>query len=104
MSEEVNDQKQPQKEAENKQNGGGKRKVGLVLLVLILIAALAGGVGQAIGGFSRGGCLIAIVMGFIGALVGTWIARQFALPGVLMIQIQGEDFPVFWAIVGAAVE
>lgn len=42
MSEEVNDQKQPQQEAENKQNGGGKRKVGLVLLVLILIGIFAG--------------------------------------------------------------
>ena len=72
-------------------------------LILILVAAIAGALGQAIGGFSRGGCLVAILVGFVGAWVGTWIARQFDLPAVFVINVQGEVFPLFWAIIGAAV-
>ena len=71
-------------------------------LILVLVAAVAGALGQAIGGFSRGGCLVAIVLGFVGAWVGVWIADRFDLPAVFVIQIQGEAFPVFWAVVGAA--
>ena len=36
----------------------------------LLIAAIAGAIGQAIVGFSRGGCLAAIAVGFIGAYLG----------------------------------
>ena len=72
-------------------------------LILVLVAAVAGAVGQAIGGISRGGCLVQVILGFVGATVGAWIARRFDLPAVFVVQIQGEAFPVFWAIVGAAI-
>jgi hypothetical protein len=39
----------------------------LELLLLLLVAALIGAVGQAIAGYSRGGCLVSIALGFIGA-------------------------------------
>ena len=45
------------------------------LLVLLLIAGLCGALGQAITGYSRGGCLVSIALGFIGALLGMWLAR-----------------------------
>ena len=38
-------------------------------LILLLIAAICGGIGQAIAGYDLGGCLVSIVVGFIGALV-----------------------------------
>lgn len=47
----------------------------LELLLLLLVAGICGAIGQAIVGYSRGGCLVAIALGFIGALVGSWIAR-----------------------------
>ena len=75
----------------------------LGFLILLLVAGLAGALGQAIGGFERGGCIVAILLGFAGAWLGTWIAGQFGLPPVFVIGVEGEDFPVFWAIVGGSV-
>jgi len=43
-------------------------------LVWLCIAGICGAIGQAIAGFSRGGCLVAIAVGFIGALIGPRIA------------------------------
>ena len=71
-------------------------------LVLLLIAAIAGAIGQAIAGFSRGGCLVTLALGFVGAYVGQWIATSFNLPRFLEISIDGQPFPVVWAIIGAA--
>ena len=77
--------------------------MGLVdLLLLLLIAGLCGAVGQAISRSSRGGCLVSIALGFIGALLGMWLARQFGLPEPLPVEIGGRTFPVIWSIIGSA--
>jgi uncharacterized membrane protein YeaQ/YmgE (transglycosylase-associated protein family) len=73
------------------------------LLIYIIIAAICGAIGNAIGGGSRGGVMISIVLGFIGALLGPWIARQMKLPEPLMITVGGHPFGILWAIIGAAV-
>lgn len=75
----------------------------LGFLLLLLIAAIAGSIGQAIAGYSLGGWLISILVGFIGAALGMWIARQFGLPEPFVINIEGESFPLVWSIVGSAV-
>ncbi len=72
------------------------------LIILIIIAAICGSIGQAIAGFSRGGCLIAAVVGFIGALLGMWLAQQLGLPEILPVTIDGETFPIVWSIIGSA--
>ncbi len=72
------------------------------LLLLLLVAALAGGLGQAIVGYSTGGCLVSIALGFVGALLGGWLAGQLGLPEPLPLSIQGHEFPLVWSIVGAA--
>lgn len=72
------------------------------LIILLIIAAIAGAVGQALVGYPRGGFLFAIVMGFIGALVGTWLARLLGLPTLLEVDVGGVSFPLLWAILGAA--
>ncbi|TVP80071.1 MAG: GlsB/YeaQ/YmgE family stress response membrane protein [Gemmatimonadales bacterium] len=73
------------------------------LLVLLLVAGVCGAIGQAIAGFSRGGCLVSIALGFIGALVGTWMAGALGLPELLPIQVGGQAFPIVWSIIGAMV-
>lgn len=70
-------------------------------LLLLLIAGICGAAGQAISGFSRGGCLASIGVGLLGALIGTWIARQFGLPEILNVAIGGTLFPVVYSILGA---
>lgn len=75
----------------------------LGFFILLVIAALAGSLGQAIAGVSLGGCLVSILVGFVGAYIGMWIANQFGLPELLMINIQGESFPLLWSIIGSAV-
>jgi uncharacterized membrane protein YeaQ/YmgE (transglycosylase-associated protein family) len=71
------------------------------LLVLLLIAAVAGGIGQAIAGYSLGGCLVSAAVGLIGALIGGWLAGALGLPEWFVVQIGGWSFPVIWAIIGA---
>jgi uncharacterized membrane protein YeaQ/YmgE (transglycosylase-associated protein family) len=74
----------------------------LDFLLLLIIAGVCGAVGQAIGGYSRGGCLVSIALGFVGALLGTWLARILKLPELLAISIDTATFPVVWSIIGAA--
>jgi len=74
----------------------------LGFLVLLIIAAICGAIGQALAGFSTGGFLISIVLGFVGAFLGVWLAQQFGLPEIFVINIDGQPFPIVWSIVGAA--
>ncbi len=75
----------------------------LELLFLLVVAAICGSIGQAIAGYSRGGCLVSIALGFIGALFGRWIAGALDLPLVFTLNLGGHSFPVLWSIIGAAV-
>jgi uncharacterized membrane protein YeaQ/YmgE (transglycosylase-associated protein family) len=72
------------------------------LLVLVVIAGVCGAIGRSIAGYSHTGCLGSIALGFIGALIGSWIARQLHLPELFTIRIGVENFPVLWSIVGSA--
>ena len=71
------------------------------LLVLIVIAAICGAVGRAIAGDVRGGLVVSIALGFIGALLGPWLAHALKLPILFTITIGGHSFPVLWSIIGA---
>jgi len=70
------------------------------LIVLIIIAAICGAIGKALAGGARGGLLVSIALGFIGALLGPWVAGKLKLPEPLMIQLSGHPFPVLWSIIG----
>lgn len=72
------------------------------LLVYLFVAGVCGSLGQAITGYSRGGCLVAIALGFIGALLGTKLAEVLKLPEILNITIGNKSFPVAWSIIGSA--
>jgi uncharacterized membrane protein YeaQ/YmgE (transglycosylase-associated protein family) len=75
----------------------------LGFLILLLIAAICGAIGRAIAGGSRGGCLVSVAVGFIGALIGSWIAHAMRLPELFPVVIEGHPFPVLWSIIGAAI-
>jgi len=81
---------------------GGKAMTIFEFLVLLLVAGICGSLAQSLVGYSHGGCLVSIVLGFIGALLGTYLAREAGLPELFAIQIGGRTFPVIWSIIGAA--
>jgi uncharacterized membrane protein YeaQ/YmgE (transglycosylase-associated protein family) len=73
------------------------------LVILLIVGGLVGVIGQKLAGYSRGGCLTSIAIGFIGALIGNWAVTRFGLPEVYLLRIGHTSFPIVWAIVGAAV-
>ena len=72
------------------------------LILLLIIAAICGAVGKALAGSARGGLLVSIVLGFIGAMLGPGLAGKLGLPEPLMVNVGGHPFPVLWSIIGAA--
>jgi len=74
----------------------------LGFIILLVVAAVVGSIGEMIAGYSPGGCLVSIVVGFIGAVIGVWLAGTFRLPEFFVLNIEGRPFPVIWGIIGAA--
>lgn len=73
------------------------------LIILIIIAAVCGAIGKAIAGGVRGGLLVSTALGFIGAILGPWLAAQLKLSEPLMVNIGGHPFGILWSIIGAAI-
>ena len=67
-------------------------------LLSVVIAALAGATGARLAGRTSTGCWMSIILGWIGSLLGSWLADLLSLPSLWKI----EGFPVIWAMVGAA--
>jgi uncharacterized membrane protein YeaQ/YmgE (transglycosylase-associated protein family) len=67
-------------------------------LILLLIAFVCGSIGSGIAGMTKKGCLTSIALGFIGALLGSWLSRKVGIGVVLEIQ----GIPVVWSIIGSA--
>lgn len=74
----------------------------LDFVILLIVAGICGAVGQTIVGYTHGGCLTSIALGFIGALLGTWIARAMGLPEYVELRIGNQPFPIIWSIIGSA--
>jgi uncharacterized membrane protein YeaQ/YmgE (transglycosylase-associated protein family) len=73
------------------------------ILLLLLIAAICGSLGQVLVGYSTGGLLASIVVGVIGAYIGIWVAREFNLPVFYALNMGDSSFPIIWSIIGSAI-
>jgi uncharacterized membrane protein YeaQ/YmgE (transglycosylase-associated protein family) len=73
------------------------------ILISLIIAGIAGSIARSLSGFSRGGCIISIVVGFIGAIIGTWLARELQFPDPFSIVIRGTKYNILWTIIGAVI-
>ncbi len=71
-------------------------------LILLVVAAICGALGQSLAGYSLGGCFVSAIVGFLGAFLGLWVARQFGRPERFTVSVGGEQVPVLWSIVGSA--
>ncbi len=74
----------------------------LDFVVLLIIAALCGAVGQILAGYSIGGCITSTLVGFVGAVIGTWLAGSLGLPEIFSINVAGSAFPIVWSVIGSA--
>ena len=72
-------------------------------LILLLVAAICGSIGQALAGYNLGGCFVSIVVGFIGAYIGIWVAHEMGFRNIYELRIGGRSFPIIWAIIGSAI-
>jgi uncharacterized membrane protein YeaQ/YmgE (transglycosylase-associated protein family) len=72
----------------------------LEFVVYLVIAGVCGAIARAFAGGTGGGFVISILLGFLGAFVGTWLARVFSLPALVIVAIGGHPFPIVWSIVG----
>ena len=71
------------------------------LLLLIVIGAVCGLLAELIVGFRVGGFLASTVVGFLGALIGSWLAARVGLPSGLPVTVDGYTIHILWAILGA---
>ena len=74
----------------------------LNFLLLLLVAGVCGGVAQALVGSSGRGWLVSIALGFVGALLGSWLAGALGVRELLALRIGNGSFPIVWSIIGAA--
>jgi uncharacterized membrane protein YeaQ/YmgE (transglycosylase-associated protein family) len=72
------------------------------LLILLVVAGICGAIGRAIGGGTGGGFLVSIAVGFVGALLGTFVAHFFHLPELMTVAVDGRPFPILWSIIGGS--
>ncbi|WP_026370425.1 hypothetical protein [Kallotenue papyrolyticum] len=83
--------------------------MGLIeLLILLVIAGICGAIAEWIVGFSPGGFVVSIIVGLIGAYLGSWLAGRIGLPPVLPVSRLGLEsslgllnFDIVWSILGS---
>ena len=73
----------------------------LELLGMLIVAGICGGLAQSLVGYSHRGCLTSIVLGFVGAMLGSWLARKLDLPEMLTLKFGDTTYPVVWSVIGA---
>jgi uncharacterized membrane protein YeaQ/YmgE (transglycosylase-associated protein family) len=74
----------------------------LDFIILLVVAGVCGSLARAIAGYSHVGCLASVALGFIGALLGTWLAGTLGAGEILPLRIGGRPFPIIWSIIGAS--
>ena len=73
----------------------------LDIVILLVIAGVTGSIARSLVGFDKGGCLLSVAVGFVGALIGTWLARELDFPDIYSFEIRGITYPVVWSLIGA---
>ncbi|HEY0076874.1 MAG TPA: GlsB/YeaQ/YmgE family stress response membrane protein [Abditibacteriaceae bacterium] len=71
-------------------------------VVLFIVSAIVGAIGQSLAGYSLGGCAVSAVVGFIGAFVGNWVRSLLSMGSLLPVSVGGRTIDVVWAVIGSA--
>lgn len=70
-------------------------------IILLVVAAILGVLSQRLLGYKLGGLFVSVILGFLGGLLGKFMAGWFHLPMIFNVQIGSESFPVVWSMIGA---
>ena len=85
------------------------------VLIFLVIAGICGVIAEWIVGFSPGGFLTSIMVGLVGAYIGSWLAQQLGFPPILQtssiipqtadqqIIVTNFSFDIVWSILGSIV-
>jgi len=74
----------------------------LQLLTLLVIAGICGALAQWIVAFSPGSMLVSIIVGVIGAYLGTVVANLLHIPDIIpSFTIGNLPFNILWAMLGS---
>jgi uncharacterized membrane protein YeaQ/YmgE (transglycosylase-associated protein family) len=72
----------------------------LEFVIYLVIAGICGAIARALAGGTPGGFIVSVLLGFLGAFIGTWLARMLHLPEFVMVAVAGHRFPIVWSIIG----
>jgi uncharacterized membrane protein YeaQ/YmgE (transglycosylase-associated protein family) len=75
----------------------------LEFVIYLVIAGVCGAIARAIAGAAGGGFVISVLVGFLGAFIGTWFARMLHFPPLLVVTIADHPFPIVWSVVGGLI-
>ena len=73
----------------------------LELLILLVIAGLAGAIAEFLIGFSPGGMLFSVIVGVIGAYIGNWLAGLLGVPSIVPITVGSRTIDILWSTLGS---
>ncbi len=71
-------------------------------VVLFIVSAIIGAIGESLAGYSLGGCAVSAVVGFVGALIGHWLQGILKMGNLLPVHVGGRTVDVVWAVIGSA--
>src|SRR6478609_8862515 len=73
----------------------------LQILILLVIAGICAAIAQWIVGFSPGGFSVSVILGVVGAYIGTSLASLLPIPPILPIHVGTVSFDLLWAVCGS---
>jgi len=73
----------------------------LQLSILLVIAGICAAIAQWVVGFSPGGFMVSIIIGVVGAYLGTSLANILRVPAILPIHVGLVSFDLLWAVCGS---
>ena len=71
------------------------------LLLVVLVAIVCGSIAQLTSGYSRGGWIVNLGIGFFGALAGVVVSRSLNAPEIYNLKMQSVNFPIMYSIIGS---
>ncbi len=71
------------------------------LLFILGVGIICGMIGQMTSGYARGGWIVHLGLGWVGAALGVYLSRVFNAPLIYNIKVQNTEFPVIWSLIGS---